>query len=195
MKPIAGVLLLFAAPFAAGSTSVADVAGPGRPALVSVVNPTEITPARLSAALFLETNRVRRAHGCQPLRPLPELAAAADDQATYMALTLHAVHESGFYRQRTVVDRVQRRGLKPAAVAENVASQPALRDGQPADCSSIAASLVEAWMNSPGHRANLLNREFTHVGCAARLAPGFGHIEYVFGAQVFSKILPPELNL
>ncbi len=27
-----------------------------------------------------------------------------------------------------------------------------------------ASSFIEMWMNSPGHRANILNRQLTHVG-------------------------------
>ncbi|MCZ9338405.1 CAP domain-containing protein, partial [Streptomyces sp. TRM76130] len=26
------------------------------------------------------------------------------------------------------------------------------------------AAVVEGWMNSPGHRANILKAEFTHIG-------------------------------
>lgn len=159
--------------------------------LAAAENPA-ITPAGLTAALLAETNRVRREHGCRPLRPMRELNAAADDQATYMALTLHAAHANVLYGQATVLERVHRHGLEPAMVAENVASQPAARDAGPSACAVIAAGLVEAWMNSPGHRANLLNRDFTHLGCAARIAPGFADTEYVFGAQVFSRLRSPE---
>jgi uncharacterized protein YkwD len=130
---------------------------------------------------------VRHAYGCRALLPLRALNAAADDQAFYMALTRHASHRNALQGQANVVERVQRHGIQPGLVAENVASQPAAREGEPSPCTAMAADLVEAWMNSPGHRANLLNRNFTHLGCAARLAPGFGSGEYVFGAQVFSR--------
>ncbi len=30
--------------------------------------------------------------------------------------------------------------------------------------SEIATNLVESWMNSPGHRANILNPDYTHIG-------------------------------
>jgi uncharacterized protein YkwD len=29
---------------------------------------------------------------------------------------------------------------------------------------TTAAQVVNSWMNSPGHRANILNREYTHLG-------------------------------
>jgi uncharacterized protein YkwD len=50
--------------------------------------------------------------------------------------------------------------------------------------SASAADVMRAWMNSPGHRANLLNRAFTVVGfghvhkVASDLPPGQGYTEY-----------------
>ena len=46
-------------------------------------------------------------------------------------------------------------------VAENIAM------GQP-DCPSVIA----AWMNSPGHRANILNPSYRRMGAAAYQMPG-----------------------
>ncbi|MBC7365386.1 MAG: hypothetical protein H7343_01025 [Undibacterium sp.] len=34
----------------------------------------------------------------------------------------------------------------------------------------MAEVIVKEWMNSPGHRRNLLRRDLTLLGCAARLA-------------------------
>jgi uncharacterized protein YkwD len=31
---------------------------------------------------------------------------------------------------------------------------------------------MEAWMNSPGHRANILNCEFTTLGVGVHFGPG-----------------------
>ena len=146
----------------------------------------EITPERLKAALLAETNRVRRQFGCRPLRTQEELNAAADDQATWMAMRLSAGHDNPFYGKHDVSERVLRHGYRPTAVAENVASQPAMVEGDRSSCEAIAARLVEAWLNSPGHRANLLNRSFTRLGCGARIVAGYGGTDYVFGAQVFS---------
>ena len=162
---------------------------------VAVAKPAveaNVTPAGLTAALLAETNRLRREYGCRPLRPLPELNAAADDQAVFMALTLHAMHHNPLRGEATAMERVRRHGLESARIAENVASQPVDPAAGPSACAAIAADLVESWMNSPGHRANLLSHDFTHVGCAARIAPGFGTTEYVFGAQVFSTA--PSFN-
>ena len=42
--------------------------------------------------------------------------------------------------------------------------------------SSTAADVVEQWMNSPGHRANILNKDFTHIGVGySKSNSGYGH--------------------
>ena len=47
-----------------------------------------------------------------------------------------------------------------AAVAENIAM------GQP-----NSDQAVRDWMNSPGHRANILNGSYTRIGVAAYVSP------------------------
>ena len=189
MKRPVGTLILLVAGFL-GAVAIRGETEIRRAAVAQPAVGSNVTPAGLTAALLTETNRVRREHGCRPLRSLPELNAAADDQAAFMALTLHAMHGNPLRGEATVPERVRRHGLEAVIVAENVASQPVAPAAGPSACAAIAADLVESWMNSPGHRANLLSHNFTHIGCAARIAPGFGTTEYVFGAQVFSTAPP-----
>lgn len=146
------------------------------------------TLGELNAALLQETNRVRVAHGRRPLRPLAALAAAADDQSTYMALTFRVEHTSPFRGQHDAVERTQNHGLGTVSLlAENVLSTGiAPPCDPPLSCASVAAKLVEQWMNSPGHRANLLNRDFTDLGCAARRVTLLGGTEEFFATQVFA---------
>jgi len=42
---------------------------------------------------------------------------------------------------------------------------------------ATAAATVEQWMNSPGHRANILNAKFTHIGVGYQYSAGstYGH--------------------
>ncbi|HEX6587813.1 MAG TPA: CAP domain-containing protein [Longimicrobiales bacterium] len=60
---------------------------------------------------------------------------------------------------RTPMERIQAAGIRVRAVAENIAQ------GQP-----TGAVVFRGWMDSPGHRRNLLNCEYTHhgVGLAGR---------------------------
>jgi uncharacterized protein YkwD len=59
-------------------------------------------------------------------------------------------------------DRIARAGYSASTWGENVAA------GYPS-----ASSVVDGWMGSSGHRQNILNPAFTHIGVAsARAADG-----------------------
>jgi uncharacterized protein YkwD len=146
--------------------------------------------ALLSRAIFWETNRVRLAHGLPALSHLAALDAAADEQATYTALALQAGHDNPIPNERNVGERIISRGLHPMRVTENAIMMPA--DGLPGaerrgyTYAGYASLLVEGWMNSPEHRANLLDRRVTCLGCAARPSHGFGvRDQRIFAVQVF----------
>jgi uncharacterized protein YkwD len=144
-----------------------------------------INRAELTAALLAETNRVRRAHGRRALQGRTELDAAADDQAAVMVMTSTTSHISPIRGQRTPADRAARRGVDPAMVAENLAWYPVGNEAEPPPATEVAAALVEQWMNSPGHRANLLNPNFTQLGGSIRLARVLGQAWCAYGVQVF----------
>lgn len=46
-------------------------------------------------------------------------------------------------------------------------------------------AVVTSWMNSPGHRANILNKNYTHLGVGARVTTG-GHIYWSQNFVAFS---------
>jgi uncharacterized protein YkwD len=148
----------------------------------SAVDP--YTPAQFAAAILRATNRARHEHGLRPLQPLPDLDLAADDQARYMALLLTAQHENAFAGQTMPADRIERRGIHPQLTAENVASVKISTPEGPESTADIAQALVNAWMDSPGHRANLLGERFTHLGASARITHAAG-AWYAFGVQDF----------
>lgn len=92
-----------------------------------------------------------------------ELQAAAEDHAEYLSASEdHAGSLSGAGNLghngaggSTVSDRVRRAGFRSCLTAENVArGLPDVR------------SVVAAWMDSPRHRANILNPQATHYGMA-----------------------------
>ena len=144
--------------------------------------------AELAAALLVETNRVRALHQRRPLRMLAALTAAAEDQAAFVALQGNCSHESPQPGQRTPRDRVERHGLEDVVVGENVLAMALVAADGPLTPQAIAAQLVEQWMNSPGHRANLLNRDFTHFGGAVYFAPVLGKAERAYSVQVFAVV-------
>lgn len=172
------------------------LAGLLAPALAAKEAPRRITvdtfePARLGAAIFAETNRVRALHQRPKLRPQSELSAAAADHAGTMALRLRPTHEGPFSGRENAWERVKSAGLEPEVVTENVSAISLPVSDSPETWADgyepLAAVIVQAWMESPGHRKNLLSRDVTHLGCAARLARVPASPARVFSVQVFCR--------
>lgn len=56
--------------------------------------------------------------------------------------------------------RIEKAGYRYTAIGENIYTMY----GYELDAKSTAAKIVEGWMKSPGHRANILNAAFTSEG-------------------------------
>ncbi|MFJ9349908.1 CAP domain-containing protein [Streptomyces sp. NPDC101237] len=113
-----------------------------------------LTPAELArtrAEVVDLTNRERTRAGLRPLAVDPHLAAAAQDYSTDMAVRDFYAHTSPEGTQPW--DRAAAAGSRRRTIGENIAC------GQ-----RSAAEVVDGWMNSPGHRANILKPDFTHIG-------------------------------
>lgn len=101
------------------------------------------------------TNAERAKGGCGALKHDPQLRAAAFGHSDDMAKNNYFDHTSRDGRSFT--DRIRAAGFTGGtAWAENIAF------GQPS-----AASVVQGWMNSPGHRANIMNCRFNLIGVGA----------------------------
>lgn len=187
------VSLLLALAIARGAANASAAAAEGRFAGGRVREAPDVetffapafAPREFARALLAETNRVRREHGRRSLKSQAELEAAADDQAAFMALRQHVQHGSFLRGQATAAERVRRHGLEGSAVAENVAMTTLSESLEGLNAEKIAAMLVEQWMNSPGHRANVLDRRLTHFGGSVRLTRRVGGQWAAYGAQVF----------
>jgi uncharacterized protein YkwD len=160
------------------------------PALDEAMSPESFDHALLARAIFEASNRVRAAHGAPALVHVAALDDAADEQATYLALSLTVGHTSPIPRQRNLAERIEGEGLKAASAGENAIMMPARRPTDAPDrdytYAAYAAYLMEGWMNSPEHRETLLAPRFTELGCAARLAHGLAKGDQrIFATQVF----------
>ncbi|MEV0195605.1 CAP domain-containing protein [Nonomuraea sp. NPDC050691] len=101
------------------------------------------------------TNAERAKGGCQPLKHDPQLRKAAFDHSADMAAQNYFSHTSK--DGRSFMDRIRGAGFTGGSGwAENIAM------GQP-----TPASVVEAWMNSSGHKANIMNCKYTLIGVGA----------------------------
>jgi uncharacterized protein YkwD len=49
-----------------------------------------------------------------------------------------------------------------------------------------ARSAVTAWMDSPGHRANILNNEYTHMGAGRFVSPNSNDRYKTYWGQFFA---------
>jgi uncharacterized protein YkwD len=122
----------------------------------------------LDTALLVRVNAVRRAHALNPLKLSPALSDAADQHTTEMAQSGYFAHAS---RNSTLFwQRIERSypssGSRSWSVGEN------LLWAVPDVDATVA---IRSWMNSPEHRANLLEPAWREVGIAARhsdSAPG-----------------------
>ena len=96
-------------------------------------------------------NAERAAQGLHPLNLDLDLATAARDHSEDMGLQDYFSHTS--LDGRTVPDRIRAAGYFFNTYGENIAG------GQP-----NPESVIDAWMSSPGHRANILNSNFCDIG-------------------------------
>jgi uncharacterized protein YkwD len=122
----------------------------------------------LESKLLDEINVARQAHGLRALRPSPGLAAAAQEHSVEMVA-------KGFFDHTldggSPADRVGRyyspAGFRVWRVGENLLwASPGVN----------ARRAVRAWLQSPGHRANLLAPRWREIGIAAvraESAPGY----------------------
>lgn len=97
------------------------------------------------------TNDARAENGCKPLVHDRKLHLAAERHSADMAANNYFDHDSR--DGRTFDRRIRAAGFTFTRAGENIAK------GQP-----TAAAVVRAWLNSPGHRANIMNCAFTHIG-------------------------------
>ncbi|MEU9866718.1 CAP domain-containing protein [Actinomadura sp. NPDC048021] len=115
---------------------------------------TPFSPAgrsRFAAEVVSLTNAHRASHGLRPLADDPRLTAAAQAYSEDMAVRRFYSHTSPEGTQPW--DRARAAGSTHLGIGENIAC------GQ-----RSPAEVVQGWMDSPGHRANILKPDFTHIG-------------------------------
>lgn len=96
------------------------------------------------------TNQMRADHGLEPLRPDWQLSRVARHKSADMLENNYFAHNSPTYG--SPFDMMQSFGITYRSGAENIAR------GQ-----QTPHAVVKAWMDSPGHRANILG-DYTHIG-------------------------------
>jgi uncharacterized protein YkwD len=120
--------------------------------------PAEASNKELVRATLCTLNRERAHHGLRRLKLNKKLSRAARGHARDMAKRNYFSHDT--LGGGTFVDRIRRAGYLKGArswiVGENLAWGS---HGQ-----SRTRVITEMWMDSPGHRANILNPSFREIG-------------------------------
>lgn len=133
--------------------------------------PGSPTDAQLAQELFNLVNLERRRNGLGTLTLSTRLVQAAQIQSQNMATVDRMEHTLQGTALPTLQSRADAVGYRFSVLGENIAYN--FRD---------AGSVHWAWMNSPGHRANILGAGYTEVGIAvARNVRGEIYFTQVFG--------------
>lgn len=106
------------------------------------------------------TNQLRRDAGVGPLRSEAKLTETARQFAEYMARSGRLAHDAD---GNTPSGRATAQGYDYCIVLENIADASSTL---PPTAKEIAAQFVEGWMDSPGHRQNMLDPDVTEIGVA-----------------------------
>lgn len=104
-----------------------------------------LPPPDYAAESIDYVNQRRNGNGRDPLQEAPELTDLAEGWAKQIAAESNLYHNPNLFQ-----DRPPGYGM----VGENVAYN------------SVAGNINDAWWNSDGHRANILNESYTHMGVA-----------------------------
>jgi len=109
------------------------------------------SPPSMATQVVILTNQERANAGCPALAINSQLTTAAQNHTVDMALNDFFSHTSP--GGSTLSSRLAAAGYRYWSAAENIAAGY-----------STPASVVAGWMNSSGHRANILNCSYTEIG-------------------------------
>lgn len=112
--------------------------------------------------VFSLVNNVRQEAGTGKLEFNAELSKVAQDKAMDMVVNNYFSHQSPTYG--TPFEMMKTYGIEFTAAAENIAGNQTM-DGA-----------FYAWMNSEGHKANIMNGTYTQTGIGVYTSPIYGKI-------------------
>jgi uncharacterized protein YkwD len=135
-----------------GPTAPSDVGNPAPPASSSPAPAPPTLSATLSAIVDL-TNQERAANGLPALRAETRLTRAAQIQADQMVRHNRMDHVLAEAQYPRPEDRLAAAAYNWQTYGENLAVGYV-----------DARAVVTGWMESPGHRANILGTSFTEIG-------------------------------
>lgn len=155
----------------------------------AMINYRDVNINFLADLLHDEVNKVRKVNGLKAFRKNTVLKNAATDQNNYLVRLGDLSHTQNVAGKNHLVDRVKHYGGGFRGMAENVLYEGfVIRTSngkkeiitQP--YAEMAKKMVVSWMNSPGHRKNIMNPNYNYLGT------GIGYnadLHAVFATQVY----------
>ena len=117
----------------------------------------------MDAAIFFRTNEERIRYNLPEFNFSIALEKAAIGHSIDMAQNNFFSHQSPIPGKSRMTDRLRQVGIDFSACAENIFNSY----DDDLTYWLMASKLVEGWMNSSGHRANILNPTYRYLGCGA----------------------------
>lgn len=150
-KPAAQKPAEAAKPVAAPAAKPATSAPAAKPATSKPAAQDSGSISNIEQQVLTLTNQERSKGGLKPLATDALLMDSARAKSADMSKNNYFSHTSPTLG--SPFDQMKAKGIQYKAAAENIAM------GQ-----KTAAEVVKGWMESPGHRANIMNGNFTHIG-------------------------------
>lgn len=185
------------------------------PELQARITADSVNYPLLDAALFHRTNQ-ERAKAHLPLFTFNQrLHTMAHDHSAEMASLHYFAHESPTPANASLADRLKNAGLAPQTAGENIAVLPAremgsgqyIIQGDPPNeiyidkqshkrldyytYAEFADAALTQWMNSPPHKADILNKSFLYLGAAAARGD-YQDQDSLYLTQNFASNVPPR---
>lgn len=183
------------------------------PPVQQPLNPKAIDHKLLHAAVFYATNRAREQHNRSPFQHSPALEQAAAGHSQAMTQYDFFSHTSVVPGMESMSTRLSKAGVPAGYTAENIAQfsglnytagkavyTPATNGGyfsytpkgtplRPRTYAEVGETVVQQWMDSPGHRQNILNPalKYLGVGLSAFEKKSFYNMLYFNATQNFSS--------
>ena len=153
-------------------TAVAAGAGPASAATVCAAadGPTaQASAVALANATLCLVNQERTSRGLKPLKLNRRLTRAAGAHSRDMTARGYFSHDTA--GGGTFVDRIRKAGYVPSKALPSLGEDLAWGSGP----LGTPRAIVKSWMESPGHRANILFRKFREAGVGVAFGdPGAG---------------------
>ncbi len=123
------------------------------------LTPTPENQPAIRTSVLCLINRVRAEHSLQPLASNPQLEAAAEGHCAELVAADYFAHVSP--SGETPVDRIKDTGYIPNSTVGYVIGENLAWGTYSL---STPEAIVEAWVASPGHLANILESRYTETG-------------------------------